>query len=72
MGACNGKSDPPINTEATNTQKAFADDLDKAEIVEAEEPHSHDGDNQEVVCSRTFTPSMIEFPIDGVYRRVQF
>jgi hypothetical protein len=56
MGACNGKSDPPINTEATNPQKAVADDLDRTEIVDAEESHSHNGDNKEVVCSRTFPP----------------
>ena len=71
MGACNGKSDPPIITEATNTQNAVADVLDKTDSIEAEEPNSHNGDNQEVVCSRTLTPSMIEFPIDGLYRRVQ-
>ena len=56
MGACNGKSDPPVSMEATNTQKAVEDNLDKSEIVGVEEQHSDNGDNQEVVGRSTFVP----------------
>ncbi len=49
MGACNGKSTAPVSNEVTDTQKAVADDLQTADIVELEEE-----DNLDVVCSHIF------------------
>ena len=51
MGACNGKSTAPVNNEVTDTQKAVADDLQTADIVEPEEENIYTEDNLVGVCS---------------------
>ena len=57
MGACNGKSEPPVRTEPPEPENVVADDLEKTDNVVAEDTHTVNEDEDELVCRHSIMSS---------------